>query len=72
MVKTVYSNGYHTIIDINYGVNDYVIFQSHDKKTHKLRIYYTKDGAAYFNYHGVKYHLNEFFKCEMEAENNEN
>lgn len=60
------SNGYHNIIEIKYGIDDYIILQSgRDHKLHKLKIYYKKNGDPYFNYKGVKYSFEEFFRVDQ-------
>ena len=53
------SNGYINVLDIYHGVNEYILI---DKTSNYLKLYYTKDNV-YFNYKGVKYNLNEFFRC---------
>lgn len=57
-----YSNGYHRIINIDYGIDDHIVFiDGKNKKKHYLKIYYNKE-IPYFNYKGIKYTMDQFFK----------
>lgn len=53
------------IIEIEYGINDYVIYDDGffggKKKQHRAKIYYSNN--PYFIYNGVRIHLNECIRC---------
>jgi hypothetical protein len=53
------------IYDIEYGINDSVIWRfSNEKKLHKSRIYYRQhdDERAFFSYCGNRFYLDEFIR----------
>ena len=52
------------IYDIEYGINDSVIWGfSNEDKLHKSRIYYQQhDDKDFFSYCGKRFHLNEFIR----------
>lgn len=51
------------ILNIEYGINDYVICKFSDKKrTHRIKIQATKKGDNYFRLQGRNYYLDEFIR----------
>lgn len=54
------------IVKIEYGMDDRVIFRDiyESKKLHRAKINYD-GGAAYFNYCGRRYHLNDFIRTNL-------
>lgn len=66
-VKAMKINGFGPtmdILDIEYGINDKVVWKwSDEKKIHKNIIYYTQSsGRAYFKNNGTRYYLDEFVR----------
>lgn len=51
------------IYDIEYGINDEVIWGwSNDSRIHRSRIYDDREGNPYFNAGGSRQYLNEFLR----------
>lgn len=57
--EIIASNGYIGIIEIIYGINDYVK-HTNGKKASILR--YNSKGEAYFISYGRRYYMNEFVR----------
>ena len=53
------------IYDINYNINDCVIFKhARQKRLHKAKFRYDRQGNAYFITYGSKYYLSDFLRLE--------
>ena len=49
------------IIDIEYGINDYIKWKwADERKIHRSRVYYTGSGRPYFKLKGSRHYLDEF------------
>lgn len=64
-VKSISAFGGIEILDIEYGVNDAVIWRTNygtPGKTRRSRIYYTKNGRPYFKMNGHREYLDEYMR----------
>ena len=53
------------IYDINYNINDCVIFRhTRQKRLHKAKVRYDRQGNAYFITYGSKYYIADFLRLE--------
>ena len=59
-VKVITNTCVIEVLDIQYGIEDYVVIRGYTGDIHKLKIYCTED--SYFNYGGQRQHLSEFMR----------
>ena len=65
-VQTVTNNCSIDILDIVYGIEDYVIVRGYVNDLHKYKIHYNNQGRAYFKYcNGCRYFLDEFMRLAV-------
>lgn len=51
------------VIEIEYGIDDKVVFRySNEEKERKAKVYYNVKGEAYFKIRGQRYYLKDFMK----------
>ena len=64
-VKSMSNFGGIEILDIEYGINDKVVWRYNfgkPEKPHKSIIYYTAKGRAYFKRYGQREYLDEYMR----------
>lgn len=62
-VLTLTNNLALEVLEIEYGIDDYVIYKfSNDIKARRGKLYTTVKGRSYFKVRGTRYYLDEFMK----------
>jgi hypothetical protein len=63
-VKCTSNWGGISILKVNYGINDTVVFKGESDDIHEVRIYYNiTDSEPYFMYRGRREFLSDYMRC---------
>ena len=63
--KSLCNNFGIIIDDIINGIEDYVVYHYTNSKKHRVKIYYSSNGRAYFKSCSKRHYLDEFMKNDI-------